>query len=157
MSTIFKIFFSIIFIVVSTGCVKKEIKIRNIETPIEPIKKIKKPIKKTKEPIKKVKKIVHTYKYCNKHRDDMLFSKNYILNEFEKAYFSKKDVLGAKAQLFLVESNSPSVFAKNINAAIKVYDKNYNKAKKNSCNLKKFKTHPLLIIKSKIKTIKGKL
>lgn len=146
MSSVFKIFFSIILIAFFTGCLKKQAEVQNIETPVEPVKKV-----------KKVKKVVHVYKYCSKHRKDMLFSKSYILNEFEKGYFSKKDVLGAKAQLFLVESNSPSIFAKNINAAINTYDKNYKIAKKNSCNLIKFKTHPLLIIKSKIKTMEGEL
>ncbi|MGA1940877.1 hypothetical protein [Arcobacter sp. YIC-310] len=152
MSNIFKIFFSIIFIFVFTGCLNKEVTIQNKETTKKTIEE--KKVEKSKSIIK-IKK--PTYKYCNKHRKNMLYAKNYILNEFEKAYFSKKDIIGAKAQLFLVQSNSPSVFAKNMNAAIKAYDKNYTTAKKNECNLKKYKTHPISSIKSKIKNLEGEL
>lgn len=148
MLNILRIFLSIIFIFILSGCVNKKIEKQEIKTNQTTIKKEPKEIKKKK--LKKPKRVYKSYKYCSKHRKDMLFAKNYILDEFNKAYFEKKDILGAKAQLFLVESNSPTVFAKNINAAIKVYDENFAKAKKNRCSLRAFKTHPILTIKRKI-------
>ncbi|MGA1933342.1 hypothetical protein ACH5BF_11620 [Arcobacter sp. YIC-464] len=148
MLNILKIFLSTIFIFILSGCVNKQIEKQDLKTNEPTIKEEPKEIKTQK--LIKPKKVYNTYKYCSKHRKDMLFAKNYILNEFNKAYFDKKDILGAKAQLFLVESNSPTVFAKNINAAIKVYDENFEKAKKNSCSLKAFKIHPISTIKKNI-------
>ena len=153
MSKILKLFFITIFIILLTGCLNKQVEKQDIKT--ETKKEIKSKQEKSskaevKKPVK-TKKIKKTYKYCYKHRKDMLFAKKYILTEFNKAYFDKKDIVGAKAQLFLVKSKSPTIFAKNINAALRVYDENYNKAKKNSCNIRAFKTHPLTQIKSKIK------
>jgi hypothetical protein len=76
------------------------------------------------------------YKYCNKYIKTMTYASNYILREFDEGYFAKKDLLGAKAQLFLIENNSPTIFAKNINSAKDSYDLNFQLAKKNSCDVK---------------------
>ncbi|WP_419765159.1 MAG: hypothetical protein ACNI28_01785 [Arcobacter sp.] len=92
-------------------------------------------------------------KNCNKYKKAMDYASIYIQEEFEKGYFSKKDIVGAKAQLFLIESGSPTIFAKNINAAKDSYDSNYNLSKKGNCNLKSFYVHPLVKLKNSIETL----
>lgn len=118
------------------------------------IKKLKKPIikKVKKKVVKKPKKTI--YHFCTKHTKIMAHASKYIKNEFEKGYFNQKDILGAQAQLFLIESKSNSIFSKNINQALNAYNSQYSLAKKNKCNLNKFKIPPLLKIKNKIQSLK---
>lgn len=148
----------IIFIQIFSGCAltnsNKNIVIeqKDIQIPIE--KKEKKvEVKKTIVKKTQVKKKVYTYKHCNKHIKIMNHASKYIQEEFNKGYFIQRDVLGAKAQLFLIESNSESLFAKNINNAIKSYDIEYNEAKKNRCNLSKYKISPLKKVKLKLEKL----
>ena len=77
----------------------------------------------------------------------------YALSEFNKGYFSKNDIVGAKAQLFLVQSLSETIFAKNINAAEESFQIQYSEAKKINCDLKKFKTSPINQIKNVLKNL----
>ncbi|WP_428023866.1 hypothetical protein [Arcobacter sp.] len=93
---------------------------------------------------------------CNKYIKSMNYAAQYIEKEFEDAYFVKKDILGAKAQLFLIENNSPTLFAKNINAANDSYNTNYELAKKNSCDISGFKTAPFVKLKESIKSFENK-
>jgi len=156
-----QIYFTMAFILFFSACSVKDtnttspIKITKIEEIKK--KKIKKPKKIEKEVQRKVpkktqiKKKIYIYKYCNKHSAVMNYASSYIQEEFNNAYFIKKDLIGAKAQLFLIESDSQTIFAKNINNAIKSYDQEYLKAKKNRCNLKKFSIHPLEKIRIKLK------
>lgn len=150
MSKILKLFFITIFISLLTGCVNKQVEKQDSEVNAKKETKQTTVTKTEEKETVKTKKIKNIYKYCSKHRKDMLFAKEYILSEFNKAYFDKNDIVGAKAQLFLVQSKSPTIFAKNINAALKVYDENYDKAQTNKCRLRAFKTHPLTQIKNKI-------
>jgi hypothetical protein len=83
----------------------------------------------------------------------MKHASNYIFNEFEKGYFINGDLLGAKAQLFLVQSKSSTVFAKNINAAQDAYTHQYHLAKKKRCDVTAFKATPLQIIQKKIERL----
>jgi len=122
--------------------VKKEIK-----------KVIKKEVKKTKKLVKPSLKKHTTYKHCTKHTKIMSHASNYIVEEFDKGYFIEKDLIGAKAQLFLIENKSPSIFAKNINAALESYNSQYQLAKENKCNLKSFKLSPITKVKNIIKTL----
>lgn len=159
-----RVFFVICFLIILTGCIEKNAK----ETVIVPKKQnsnIKKEInhvqnlnvKKETKPIKNnaIKKKV-VYKYCNKYIKTMNYASSYIKKEFDKGYFQRKDIVGAKAQLFLIENKSPTIFAKNINAAQESYVKQYQLAKKHKCNLKKFKITPLDKIKNKIKILEKK-
>lgn len=153
-------YFTIVFILFFSGCTltninktptpQIEVK-QEIKKPIALEKVIKKPVKIKTPKIKKKK--ISRYKYCHKHTSIMSHASKYIQEEFKKGYFIQKDIVGAKAQLFLIESNSKSIFSKNINNAIKSYEKQYNLAKKNKCNLRKFKTHPIEIVKKEIKTL----
>lgn len=141
MSILFKISSIISLIIFLSGCMNKDIMI-----PKKPI---------LKKDIKKVKKIDKrpVYKYCSKHKKIMNYANNYIKNEFDKGYFLQKDVIGAKAQIFLIENHSPSIFAKNINKAQKSYKLQYEIAKKNGCNIDKFKIYPISKIKINIKLL----
>ena len=76
-----------------------------------------------------------------------------LQKEFEKGYFHQNDLIGAKAQLFLIENKSPNVFAQNINEAQKAYDTEYNLAKKNNCDIDKFTVSPIQKVKNTIKTL----
>lgn len=89
---------------------------------------------------------------CSNHIKIMTHASQYIANEFDKGYFLQKDIVGAKAQLFLIESNSPTVFVKNINEAKASYDFHYKLAEKYNCDLQNFKISPLERIKNIIKT-----
>lgn len=156
------LFIVLSFIFILTGCSIKEINQDNIiikdkvikEKKIKKVKKVKelnvvKKIKKIKK-IKKVKKSPTLYKYCAKHIKTMNHASSYIKDEFEKGYFISKDIVGAKAQLFLVKSNSTTIFAKNINDAKKSYLENYKIAKKYKCNLSKFKVPVLEKVQKRI-------
>jgi hypothetical protein len=116
-------------------------------------KEISKNLKKTKRKLKKKKIRIKKYQYCNKHKKIMTHASKYIEKEFNQGYFLKKDIIGANAQLFLIENKSPSIFAKNINTAIKSYNVQYELAKKNKCNLNKFGIFPIKQIKNRIKTL----
>lgn len=85
--------------------------------------------------------------YCYKYKKIMNYASNYIEKEFDEGYFLKNDIVGAKAQLFLVESSSPTVFAKNINTANNSYNSNYELAKKSNCDLSEFSISPLVKLK----------
>jgi len=87
---------------------------------------------------------------CSKNRKLMNYAFNYVLTEFEKGYFEQKDILGAKAQLFLIENKSKSIFAQNINAAEKSFHLQYEKLRKKKCPVAKFTVSPLQNIKNKI-------
>ncbi|QDF28150.1 hypothetical protein [Halarcobacter anaerophilus] len=138
MFTAWRVYFFIGFIILFSGCTQK-----NLEKNVPVSKNIQK--KETKEYKK--------YKYCNKHEEIMTFASNYIQEEFKKAYFSSNDTVGAKAQLFLIEKNSPTAFAKNINAARESYNSQYLTAKENGCNIEEFKIFPLEKIKNIIKKL----
>ncbi len=103
------------------------------------------------EKIKKNKEKIKENKYCNKYRKIMTHASLYIKKEFKEGYFLSEDILGAKAQLFLIKNKALSIFAKNINSANDSYLRNYNLAKKNKCKVKKFKFLPLERIKREIK------
>lgn len=134
------------FIIVLSGCTPEKV----IETSsVEKKKTIIKKETKTKK-IQKKKKI---YKYCAKHTKIMSHASTYIKTEFDKGYFLEKDTIGAKAQLYLIENKSPTIFAQNINSALVSYNTQYKLAKKYKCNLKKFKTSPILKIKKTIEVL----
>ncbi len=92
-------------------------------------------------------------KYCKKGEKIMSYASEYIIEEFEKGYFQNKDIVGAKAQLFLIEKRSPTIFAQNINAASDSYKKQYELAKKYGCDVKKFKVFPIEKIKNTIMSL----
>ncbi|WP_320036249.1 hypothetical protein [Halarcobacter sp.] len=104
----------------------------------------------------KQEKEIKQYPYCKKHQSIMEFATKYIDEEFEKAYLKEKDTVGAKAQIYLIENNTQTVFAKNINAARKSYKTQFELAKENNCNIEDFKTFPLDKIKEKIQLIEEK-
>jgi hypothetical protein len=141
MSILIKIFFISSSILILSGCSEKYAQ-KDIPEKKQPIKVEKKSNKIEKK---------SSYNYCNKHKKIMTYASNYITKEFKEGYFSSKDVVGAKAQLFLVENNSPTIFAQNINAALKSYRLQYNLARKNGCNIKNFLSSPLIKIKGSIK------
>lgn len=156
-----KIAFITAFILIFTGCSQT-----NTQNTISTSKKEKKTTEKSKKEIQKSskkaqkklkKKRVKTkkYKYCNKHIKVMKHASQYIEKEFQEGYFLHKDIIGAKAQLFLIENKSPSIFAKNINTALKSYTTQYKLAKRNKCNLRKFKISPIRQIKNRIKTFEN--
>lgn len=148
------LFSLIILSTIFSGCLHKN---GNIETPV----KTKKEIIIVKKEIKKVPKItkkkVISYKLCKQHKKIMNYASNYIHNEFQKGYFQEKDIIGAKAQLFLIKNSSPTIFAKNINNAVNSYNTQYKLAKKNKCNIKQFKVHPIKKIKKVITTLEKNL
>ncbi|MBU3015551.1 hypothetical protein KO488_12350 [Poseidonibacter lekithochrous] len=157
-------YFITVFILIFSGCTltntnktpipQVEVK-QEIKEPVVVEKVVKEPVKIKPPKIKKKK--IPIYKFCHKHTSIMSHASKYIQDEFKKGYFIQEDIIGAKAQLFLIESNSKSIFSENINNAIKSYDKQYNLAKKNKCNLKKFKTPPLEIVKKEIKTLEKQI
>lgn len=118
----------------------------NIQKP----KVIEKPIQKTTKAKEVVKKPVPTYAHCDKHKKITTHAYTYVVKEFNEAYFVKKDLKGAQAQLFLIETKSPTSFAKNINAAQSSYINNYHLAKKNGCDLTKYKPSPLDQVKKNV-------
>lgn len=93
---------------------------------------------------------------CQDHEKILSYAYNYVVKEFREAYISKNDYNGAKAQLFLIENNSQTSFAKNINAAQSAYEKEYELAKKDKCDLKDFKNSPIIYIKQRVELLKTK-
>lgn len=134
-------------ILLFTGCTIKN------TTTVTPKKEIIK--KETKKEV--IKKKIDTYKYCNKHTKIMTYASSYITNEFKKGYFISRDTVGAKAQLFLIENNSPTIFAQNINKANSSYKEQFEIAKKNKCNLDKYKILPLQKVKNSIELIEEEM
>lgn len=132
-------FFLTTFLILLVGCNHRQSEQTPEKTPIV--------IKKEKKKI---------YKHCNKHRKIMTHALTYINEEFDKGYFLQKDLVGAKAQLFLIENKSPTPFAKNINSANDSYIKEYKMAGRFKCNLKGLHTKPLESIKIKIKKLESK-
>ena len=132
-----QLLYLISFILILTGCTQPNI----VKTP----KIQNKPIVKTVK-IEEVKK-------CKKYKKTMNEAIDYVSREFQEGYFSKKDIIGAKAQLFLVNTKSKTIFAKNINAAEKSFNQQYKKAKKIKCNLKSFKTSPIDKVKNMLKKL----
>ena len=141
MNKLLYLFVSLLTILLFTACVSKK--------TVQPT-----PVKKEQkeENIQKQKQI-ELHKTCNNYRKYLTHSKNYILNEFEKGYFVQKDTVGADAQLFLIENNSPTPFATNINKALKTYNKYYVLAKKSKCNLSKYQISPIEQIKKNISNL----
>jgi len=141
LKTIYILLASLVFL---GGCSQSNVN----NTTIEKTK-----IKKEKIVKKKVIKKTISYKYCSKHTKAMTHALNYVQDEFEKGYFLQKDLVGAKAQLFLIQNKSSSIFAQNINAAQDSYLKHYSLAKKNRCNITKYRVSPLKRIEYKIKRL----
>jgi hypothetical protein len=94
---------------------------------------------------------------CNQYFKVMRFASHYIEEEFKKGYFSQKDAVGAKAQLFLIQNRSQTLFAKNINAALDSYLRKYKLAQKEKCNLSEFKLLPLQKIQNTIKQVEKEI
>ena len=90
---------------------------------------------------------------CKKNIKKINYAFSYVLNEFEKGYFQDQNILGAKAQLFLIKNKSKSVFAQNIIAAEKSYNIQYQELKKKNCSVEKFTVSPLQKIKNRIKKL----
>jgi len=88
---------------------------------------------------------------CKVYRKNMNYGSSYIITEFNNAYFKDNDIIGAKAQLFLIKNKSESVFSKNINKANSFYISQYNKAKNEKCNLEQFHVTPLEKVQNKVK------
>lgn len=131
MYIVWRICFLVSFLLI-TGCTQK-----NLEKNVE----VSKPT---------LKKEIKKYPYCKKHENIMQFASAYIKEEFDKAYFINNDFIGAKAQLYLIENNTQTIFAKNINAARNSYKTQFELAKKNGCNIEKFEKFPLEKIKENI-------
>jgi len=109
------------------------------------------PIVEKKQVDEKIKKIqLQKQKRCDGYIQTMKYARSYVVTEFEKGYFTQNDIVGAKAQLFLIQSQSQSLFAKNINDAENSYNKHYELAKKLKCDLKGFSTSPVAQIKNTI-------
>lgn len=100
---------------------------------------------------KKTSKVKKEHASCKKYKKTMLHASSYIKEEFYEGYFLQKDYIGARAQLFLIENNSTSIFAQNINIANDSYLTQYNLAKKQKCSLKKFRITPILKVQNIIK------
>jgi len=100
---------------------------------------------------------IKTKEICEKHKKTMKYAFTYIVNEFDKGYFFNKDILGAKAQLFLIKNQSQSPFAQNINSANTSYKKHYQLAKKYNCNLRNHINFPLSQIENKIKKLESRI
>lgn len=143
-----QVFFMFCVVIIMSACSQinrtKSIDIPNIKKEKE--------IKKTKSKIKN-----KEHKDCKKYSNIMTHASSYIQTEFNEAYFLQKDIVGAKAQIFLIKSKSPSVFAKNINNANSSYLEEYKLAKNHGCNLKKFKKDPLVKILNTINILKKNL
>jgi len=83
------------------------------------------------------------YKKCEEHRKMMKYALSYVVTEFEQGYFEDKNIVGAKAQLFLIQNRSQSLFAKNINDAEHSYTTHFQLAKKEKCELKDVLVSPI--------------
>ena len=93
------------------------------------------------------------HKKCEKHKRMMNYAFSYVTDEFAVGYFTRKDIIGAKAQLFLIKNQSQHLFAQNINAAEKSYNTHYQLAKKEKCDLKDFSISPITKIKNTIQVL----
>ncbi|MGB3752181.1 MAG: hypothetical protein WA945_11500 [Arcobacteraceae bacterium] len=92
-------------------------------------------------------------KKCDEHREMMRYALSYVMTEFEKGYFEHSDIVGAKAQLFLIKNKSQSLFAKNINDAENSYTTQYQLAQKEKCDLQDLSISPLTKVKNTIKVL----
>lgn len=137
MHALFKLVLSVGSFVVLTGCMQPQ------------------PQKNDTSPQGKALKTTNVL-HCQKYEKVMNHASKYIQDEFEKGYFFQKDTVGAKAQLFLIQSRSQTLFAQNINAALDSYKEQYNLAKKEKCDLSKFALSPLEKIQNTIKTLEVK-
>ncbi|MGB5867819.1 MAG: hypothetical protein WBG69_08135, partial [Arcobacteraceae bacterium] len=72
---------------------------------------------------------------CTRYTKKINYAFSYVTNEFEKAYFQNSDVIGAKAQLFLIENHAKTIFATNINDAQDSYNIQYDLAQKERCDI----------------------
>lgn len=150
MLKIYKTVFMLILIALLSGCnekysqkatpAKKTIPVKNIDSS-----KITQ-TKKSPPPLPT---------HCKKYTDTMNYAYEYVTNEFNKGYFEIKDIEGAKAQIFLIESHSPTIFAQNINAALNSYNQHYNLALQNHCNIVNYKNSLLLEIKNNIQKLEN--
>lgn len=138
MTTVFKFFYATTFILLLAGCNKQ-----TAPKAVQP-KKENPPIQKTTQ------KKENPYKDCKKHFQVMDHASTYIQKEFQEGYFVLNDVAGAKAQVFLIESNSPTIYAQNINAALKSYQTQYDLAQKNKCDMASYNRSFLDEIKDRI-------
>lgn len=132
-----KIVYVVVLMIVFTGCSL---------APQPPIQKnIEKPVP-VKQPLPKptpAPEPINDYLHCDKHLKITTHAYTYVMQEFDAAYLQNKDTKGAQAQLFLIETNSPTSFATNINAAQASYQEHYTLAKKNGCDLSTFKPSAL--------------
>ncbi|MBE0495437.1 MAG: hypothetical protein IBX45_03385 [Campylobacterales bacterium] len=93
------------------------------------------------------------YPHCATHKEKATHAYAYVVEEFEAAYLSKKDIHGANAQLFLITTRAQTSFAQNMNAAQETYNNHYALAKENGCDLTAFPSSPLDAVRTKIKTL----
>ena len=137
--------FYVICLFILTGCVSNsQPKVKTDDLKIET----------HKSSTKKV--LIKIHSECVQYLKIMNYSNSYIIHEFEDGYLVKKDLIGAKAQLFLIENRSQSIFAKNINKARDTYLSNYKVAVEKKCDLKKFDKDPLKIVKKSIEKLEAK-
>ena len=90
---------------------------------------------------------------CQDHQRITTLAYSYILDRFDKAYFSHNDFDGATAQLYLVEKKAPTDYAKNINAAQKSYEEHYTLAKQKKCDVSSYKPSPIASVKKQLKSL----
>ena len=137
--------FYFICLIILTGCVSSN------QT------NLKKNEMKTETPKVSTKKVLKKINSeCIGYKKIMNYSNSYIIQEFDDGYLIEKDLIGAKAQLFLIENRSQSIFAKNMNKARDTYLLNYKIALAKKCNLKKFEKDPINIVKKSIKKLETK-
>lgn len=133
MFQLFKIYFKISFVVfILSGCSIDQFTLK---------KEQKKTYKKTTN--------------CKKYFKIMQYASTYVIEEFEKGYFKDKNFIEARAQLFLIENNSKTPFAININKAQNSYKLQYDLAKKERCDLSSFIVSPLEKVKIKLKVLES--
>lgn len=94
-------------------------------------------------------------KKCEEYTKMMRHAVNYIVTEFEEGYFIQKDIVGAKAQLFLIKNQSQNLFAKNINDANRSYNKYYKLAKEAKCDFNFFEISPLDKVENTMKVLEN--
>jgi len=90
---------------------------------------------------------------CKDHQRVTTLAYTYIVDRFDKAYFSQNDFDGATAQLYLVEKKAPTDYAKNINAAQKSYEEHYALAKQKKCDVSAYKPSPIASVKKQLKSL----
>jgi len=141
-----KLLYIALFSLLFSGCLVKDEKSISVKSPkvIEKNKKIDSKIKNEFQ--KKQQK-------CKKYKKIMNYAVSYVVTEFEKGYFDQKDIIGAKAQLFLIQNQSASFFAQNMNDAEKSYNKYYQLSKEEKCDFGKLLVSPLTQIKHTIREL----